>query len=79
MNSLCLQLLDLAPATQEPPPALHTEESLRGRTFLNCPFADKDEVKKLGARFDWEKKKWYVPQGEEKSPDVSLFARWLTL
>lgn len=42
-------------------------------TDLDCPFADKDEVKALGAQFDWERKLWYVPEGADLQP----FERWL--
>lgn len=27
--------------------------------YLNVPYKDKDEAKKLGCKFDWDKKKWY--------------------
>lgn len=43
-----------------------------GRIFLNVPFAEKDEAKGIGARWDAPRKKWYVPQGL----DIALFARW---
>ena len=33
-------------------------------TYLSVPFADKDEVKLLGARWDGNKKLWYVPKGK---------------
>ena len=42
-------------------------------TYLNVPFADKDQAKALGARFDGAKKLWYVPKGA----DLSKFERWL--
>jgi hypothetical protein len=45
------------------------------RADLNVPFADKDEVKNLGARWDSNKKSWYV---ENHSP-LSDFAKWLPL
>ena len=31
--------------------------------FLDVPFAQKDAVKALGARFDWASKRWFVPPG----------------
>jgi len=40
---------------------------------LNVPYAEKDEAKSLGAKWDWEKKVWYVPEGADPQP----FARWL--
>lgn len=33
------------------------------RTELNVPFKEKDIVKKMGAKWDPEKKVWYVPSG----------------
>ena len=42
------------------------------KTYLNVPFAQKDEAKALGARWDAVQKKWFVPADK----DVALFARW---
>lgn len=44
------------------------------KTYLNVPFAQKDDAKSLGARWDPAAKKWYVPAGK----DVGLFARWMS-
>lgn len=41
--------------------------------FLECPFREKDEVKKLGAKFDGTVKKWFIPPGVE----IEQFRRWL--
>lgn len=41
--------------------------------YLNVPFEEKDEAKELGACFDWENKKWYYKNEEEKY----LFKKWL--
>jgi hypothetical protein len=43
------------------------------RTNLQVPFADKDEAKQLGARWDAARKLWYV----ENKADMSPFARWM--
>jgi len=43
------------------------------KTYLNCPFDDKDECKALGGRWDGDAKKWYVPAGKDTAP----FAKWL--
>ncbi|HSX21115.1 MAG TPA: exodeoxyribonuclease VII large subunit, partial [Gammaproteobacteria bacterium] len=40
---------------------------------LNVPFMEKDEAKRLGARWNGASKRWYVPSGV----DATLFARWL--
>ena len=42
------------------------------RVDLDVPFAEKDEAKSLGARWDPQAKVWYVPEGKEAAP----FARW---
>ncbi|WP_333878665.1 DUF5710 domain-containing protein [Methylobacter sp.] len=44
------------------------------KIYLNVPFAQKDEAKALGARWDAVQKKWFVPP--EK--DITLFAKWQT-
>lgn len=44
-------------------------------TVLNCPFKDKDIVKKYGAKWDKESKKWYVPRGES----LGRFYKWLPI
>jgi hypothetical protein len=31
------------------------------RIYLNVPYDEKEEAKKLGARWDQATKKWYVP------------------
>lgn len=41
--------------------------------YLVVPFAEKDEAKQLGARWDAAKRKWYVPAGK----DAVLFKQWL--
>jgi hypothetical protein len=43
------------------------------RTYLVCPYAEKDECKKLGGRWDAFAKKWYVPDGL----DLEAFEKWL--
>ena len=45
------------------------------RIDLSVPFADKDEVQRLGARWDRDARTWFVPE----SCDPSAFARWLPL
>ena len=36
--------------------------------FLTTTFQEKDEVKSLGACWDQQKKKWYVPRGKTLRP-----------
>lgn len=40
---------------------------------LAVPFAEKDQAKALGAKWDWEGKVWQV----EKQDDMTPFSRWL--
>lgn len=42
------------------------------RTYLNVPFAQKDQVKKLGARWDPDRRQWYAPAG----CDPKKFEQW---
>jgi len=42
------------------------------RMNLKVPFAEKDEAKKLGARWDAARKTWYV----EGDADLAPLARW---
>jgi hypothetical protein len=41
--------------------------------ILKVPFAEKDEAKALGARWNSARKVWYVPDGQAATP----FERWL--
>lgn len=42
--------------------------------FLKVPYAEKDEAKALGARWNSARKAWYVPDGKDEAP----FARWIS-
>ncbi len=44
------------------------------RFNLSTPFAEKDQAKALGARWDYESKVWYVLDVEDLTP----FMRWKT-
>ena len=44
------------------------------RIDLAVPYAEKDEAKALGARWDPARKRWYV--NDPKDPEA--FARWMT-
>jgi len=57
-----------------PAPVAAAEEEAQGeKTYLNCPFGDKDECKSFGGRWDGDVKKWYVPAGVDTAP----FAKWI--
>jgi hypothetical protein len=45
---------------------------MSNRFYIACPFADKDEAKSLGARWDVDARKWYVPN----DVDRNLFRKW---
>ena len=42
------------------------------KVYLNVPFEEKDNAKRLGAKFDSGKKKWYIMSNQ----DISLFEKW---
>ena len=48
------------------------ERTLRN-TYLQCPYADKDECKTLGGRWDQQARAWYVPPGVH----TGFFRKWL--
>jgi hypothetical protein len=41
--------------------------------FLNVPYAEKDQARELGARWNPTRKRWYVPDGVA----TEAFARWI--
>jgi hypothetical protein len=43
------------------------------RRYIDVPYKDKGIVKLLGAIYDGEKKKWYIPEGV----DLKLFDKWM--
>ena len=49
------------------------EERPGAKTYLNCPFHDKDKAKEAGAQWDLDKRRWYIPPGKR----LSKFAKWL--
>ena len=46
------------------------------KEFLIVPYGDKDEAKTLGARWDTNSKRWYVPQLCSDNNSEELTARW---
>ncbi|KAA3682667.1 zincin-like metallopeptidase domain-containing protein (plasmid) [Campylobacter fetus] len=44
------------------------------KTYLYVPFTQKDEAKKVGAKWDKESKMWYAPKGV----DLNKFKKWQT-
>ncbi|MFN8390743.1 MAG: DUF5710 domain-containing protein [Bdellovibrionota bacterium] len=51
---------------------MQNSEIKRG-VLLKVPFDEKDDAKKLGARWDPDFRQWFVPQGMDTKP----FRRWL--
>ncbi len=49
--------------------AEHTELE---RVYLTVPYPEKDEAKSLGARWDRQRRSWYLPPGVDPAP----FAQW---
>ena len=44
------------------------------KVYLNVPFAEKDEVRSLGGRWDMEAKKWYINNEDSRKEE---FAKWI--
>lgn len=42
------------------------------KKYIKVPFAEKDAVKQLGARWDTDMKSWYIPDDS----DESSFSKW---
>jgi hypothetical protein len=42
--------------------------------ILKVPYAEKDQAKALGARWNNDRKTWYVPDGQPSAP----FEKWMT-
>ncbi len=59
-------------AGQAEEPAMSETDKPKIRTFIAVPFAEKDEAKGLGAKWDRKEKSWYVPEGL----DPAGFAKW---
>lgn len=43
------------------------------RLYLLVPFYDREKVKRLGGRWDKEKRRWYISD----DTDLNLFNRWI--
>ena len=52
---------------------MDTSKPPRRGVLLLVPFKEKDEAKKLGAWWDPDLKRWFVPEGRDPAP----FARWI--
>jgi len=45
-----------------------------GKLYLNIPYSEKDEAKKLGAKWDSKKKKWYI--NNKNKHKAQMMGRW---
>jgi ribonuclease HI len=52
------------------------KKSLDNKTYLNLPYDEKEEGKKLGTRWDPKKKKWYILNNLEESKKKIILNRW---
>lgn len=43
------------------------------KTWLSVPYREKNDAKSLGAKFDWNEKRWFAPEGVDLGP----LQRWL--
>ena len=58
---------------EEPAETAVKEEGIgQEKIYLNVSFEEKEEVKSLGARWDRNKRSWYIPSGVDPEP----FAKW---
>ncbi len=48
-------------------------ELAAGRFYIKVPFEEKDAAKAKGAKWDAEKRSWYIPAGVDRTP----FEKWL--
>lgn len=54
-------------------PTSENRQRADDRTYINVLFKEKEEAKRLGARWDKDRKSWYVPGGVDRAP----FERWM--
>lgn len=50
------------------------EQPMQSRTYLAVPYAEKNEARSLGAKWDKEAKSWFAPEGVDVA--TSGLARW---
>lgn len=70
-NDMADMLANLAIPSVTAPEATREEDV---KLYLKCPFAEKDTVKKLGARWDAAKKSWWVA---DTAANRDTFSQWI--
>lgn len=45
------------------------------RVYLKCTFQEKEKVKSLGARWDYERRSWFIDNPE----NIEDFAQWIEI
>jgi hypothetical protein len=70
-GSYCYKMLSIS-SPNIPRRFMNIKVSPTHHEYLIVPFDEKEEAKSLGARWDQEKKKWYVPVGK----DIGPFRKW---
>jgi len=53
--------------------AIGVESCSNNKIYLNVPFSKKDEIKRLGGRWDTSKKKWFVHNNKQIEHILSIF------
>lgn len=67
------QLVQPTPLAQQQQATAPTPNISQYKTKLNTPYAEKDQAKALGAKWDNANKTWYAPAGL----DLNQFKKWL--
>ena len=68
------RLANLAIGVESCPYSNHSKP--KHTIYLNVPYSEKDEAKKMGARWDAKRKKWYIEHKNKHR--VQLLGRWGT-
>ena len=65
------RLANLAIGVESCPYNTHAKSS---KLYLNVPFSEKDEAKKMGAKWDVKKKKWFIESKNRHK--LQMLGRW---
>ena len=75
VDSVCTYFITKENLNNTDPPKneyIELEKKNSSKIYINCPYADKDEAKSLGAKWDVKEKKWYITHEM-----LDLFEKWL--